>query len=86
VTRTFFNPFCLESVAQFDVPVVCLSGGLGKDAENVLAHGIDGLMSIVPRPMALEQCVTDAAELVQAAAARLCRLVSIGMKVTAARN
>ncbi|HWQ61271.1 MAG TPA: glycerate kinase, partial [Negativicutes bacterium] len=66
---------------QFGVPTVCLSGGLGKGCDDVLAQGIDGLMSIVPRPMALEECMASASALISAAAARLCRLVKVGMDV-----
>lgn len=66
---------------QFAVPTVCLSGGLGKDHEQVLDHGIDGVMSIVPHPMSLEECVNSAALLVEAATARLCRLIGIGINL-----
>ncbi|MDF2570989.1 MAG: glxK [Sporomusa sp.] len=68
--------------SQHNVPTVCLSGGLGKGHEHVLDYGIDGLMSIVPHPMSLDECVTTAEALVQAAAARLCRLIRIGMTIT----
>jgi glycerate kinase len=60
------------------VPVVCLSGGLGEGAEEVLAKGIDALASIVPAPMSLDECLARGAELVEAAAARVCRLVRVG--------
>jgi glycerate 2-kinase len=60
------------------VPVVCLAGGLGDGADDVLAHGIDALASTVPGPMTLEECLARAAELVGAAAARVCRLVKVG--------
>ena len=66
---------------QFSVPTICLSGGLGKDHEQVLQHGIDGVMSIVPHPMSLDECINSADKLVEAAAARVCRLISIGMKI-----
>lgn len=75
-------PVGVAKVAKlFGVPTVCLSGGLGKGADDVLAQGIDGLMSIVPHPMALEECMASAAGLISAAAARLCRLVKVGMAV-----
>lgn len=64
---------------QHGIPTVCLSGGLGKGYEDVLHTGIDGLMSIVPRPMILEECMEHAGDLVQAAAARACLLVKVGM-------
>lgn len=66
---------------QFGVPTVCLSGGLGKGSNDVLAQGIDGLMSIVPGPLTLEECMGSAAELIEAAAARLCRLVKVGTAI-----
>lgn len=66
---------------QYNVPVVCLSGGLGKGSGDVLDQGIDALMSAVPYPIALEECIASAAELVEAAAARLCRIISVGSKI-----
>jgi glycerate kinase len=60
------------------VPVVCLSGGLGDGADAVLAQGIDALAAAVPAPMSLEDAVRGGAALVEAAAARACRLVRVG--------
>jgi glycerate 2-kinase len=67
------------------VPVVCLAGGLGDGADDVLAHGIDALASTVPGPMALGECLALAAALVEAAAARVCRLVKVGATMGARR-
>ncbi len=61
------------------VPVICLSGGLGEGADEVLGHGIDALASIVPAPMPLEACISQGAHLLEAAAARVCRLVKVGL-------
>lgn len=63
---------------QFNIPVVCLAGGLGQGCDDVLQQGIDGLMSIVPRPMPLEECMASGIMLIEAAAARLCRLIKVG--------
>ncbi len=60
------------------VPVICLSGGLGEGADDVLAQGIDALAATVPGPMPLEACMAQGAALVEAAAARACRLVKVG--------
>jgi glycerate 2-kinase len=60
------------------VPVICLSGGLGEGADDVLAKGIDALASTMPGPMTLEEAVARGAALVEAAAARVCRLIKIG--------
>ncbi|MBP1773856.1 MAG: glycerate kinase, partial [Holophagaceae bacterium] len=44
-------PVGVAAVARrHGVPVVCLSGGLGDGADEVLAHGIDALASVVPQP------------------------------------
>ncbi len=64
---------------QFGVPAVCLSGGLGKGCDAVLEQGVDALMSVVPQPMTLEDCMCSAAELISAGTARLCRVLKVGI-------
>ena len=60
---------------QYDVPVFCLSGGLGKGADDVLAQGIDAVMSICDRPLSLEECMSTGDALIESATARLCRII-----------
>jgi glycerate kinase len=60
------------------VPVICLAGGLGDGADDVLSKGIDAVASTVPAPMTLADAVAGGAALVEAAAARACRLVNVG--------
>jgi glycerate kinase len=73
-------PVGVAAVAQrHQVPVVCLSGGLGDGADEVLSRGIGAVASIVPQPMALEACISQGAELIEAGAARMCRLIRVGM-------
>jgi len=73
-------PVGVADVAKhYGVPVICLSGGLGEGADDVLTHGIDALASTVPQPMALEACMAQGAQLVEAATARVCRLLKVGM-------
>lgn len=69
---------------QFGVPVFCLSGGLGNGADDVLAQGIDAVMSICPRPMTLEECMNEGPVLIEAAAARLCRIAQAFIGTTRA--
>jgi len=57
------------------VPVFCLSGSLGEGADETLAQGIDAVMSICDRPMALDECMARGEELIEAATARLCRIL-----------
>ena len=63
------------------VPVVCLAGGLGEGADDVLQAGIDAVASTVPAPMTLEECIARGAGLVEEAAARVCRLVKVGARL-----
>ena len=70
-----------QQAKRYQVPVVCLSGGLGTGCDDVLQQGIDGLMSVVPGPMSLATCMEQAAELVQAATARMCRLIKLGREM-----
>ncbi len=66
---------------QHNVPTICLSGGLGNGSDDVLQQGVDALMSIAPRPMALNECISGASELIEQATARLCRLIRVGMNI-----
>lgn len=68
-----------KEAQKYGVPVVCLSGNLGKDYENVLDQGIHGLMSIAPGPISTQDSMLRADKLVEEAAARLCRLIKIGL-------
>jgi glycerate kinase len=60
------------------VPVICLSGGLGDGADDVLAKGVDALLPAAPGPIGLDEAMRRGAVLVEAAASRACRLVRIG--------
>jgi len=69
-------PVGVAKVAKMSgVPVFCLSGGLGKGADDVLAQGIDAVMSICERPMSLEECMAAGSTLIESATARLCRII-----------
>ncbi|MEI7703085.1 MAG: glycerate kinase [Deltaproteobacteria bacterium] len=68
------------------VPVVCLSGSLGHGAHEVHAHGVEALASTAHEPMTLEDAMSRAAELVEAAAARTCRLLRVGMRIVGRRD
>ncbi|MPN14673.1 Glycerate 3-kinase [bioreactor metagenome] len=66
---------------QYNVPVVCIAGGLGDGADDVLCQGIDGLASTVPHPMSLEECMQAGDQIVEDATARVCRLIKVGMSM-----
>lgn len=72
-------PVGVAKIAKtFGKPVVCLSGGLGDGADDVLTQGIDAVASIVPGPLSLDECMAGSESLIAAAAARVCRLITVG--------
>ncbi|MBL8260699.1 MAG: glycerate kinase [Candidatus Competibacteraceae bacterium] len=62
---------------QFNVPVFCLSGALGDGTDTLVNHGIDALLSICDKPMTLEEAMSAGERLIEAAAARLCRIIEV---------
>lgn len=68
------------------VPVVCLSGSLGDGWEEVLEAGIDAVECIAPGPITLDESMARAPELIEAAAARVCRVVKVGARVWGRRE
>ena len=60
---------------KYNIPVICLSGGLGNGANDVLSQGIDSIFSIAPGPVSLQECLTNGKALLEDAAERICRLV-----------
>lgn len=60
---------------QFNIPVFCLSGGLGGGASDVLSQGIDAVMSICDRPLTLDACMRTGTTLIESASERLCRII-----------
>ncbi len=59
------------------IPVVALTGGIGDEADQLYAYGIDAIIPIVARPMALEDAMKEAAPLLQEAAARMLRVMTL---------
>ncbi len=79
-------PVGVAKVAQeYNVPVVCLSGGLGHDYQAVYASGIAAMASTTPRPMTLDECLAAGPALIEDAAERLARLIVVGMNWAALR-
>lgn len=75
-------PVGVAKIAQkYQVPTICLAGCLGEGHEEVLKEGIDGLMSTVPRAMSLEECFESGPALIEQGAARLCRILQVGMRI-----
>ncbi|MDQ6794821.1 MAG: glycerate kinase, partial [Chloroflexota bacterium] len=60
--------------------VVVLAGALGEGWERVLDAGVTAVVPLAEGPGPLEAMIADAPGLVERAAARACRLASIGLK------
>ncbi|MDF2628022.1 MAG: Glycerate kinase [Symbiobacteriaceae bacterium] len=62
------------------VPVICISGGLGRSYQEIYEVGIDAACSIVPGPMPLAEALERGPELVEDATERALRLARIGLR------
>jgi glycerate kinase len=71
-----------DLAGHFGKVALCISGSLGNGAEEILNHGIQAVVSIVPRPMTLNECMQSAEILVEQAADRVARLLKAGMALT----
>jgi len=57
--------------------VLALVGSVGPGAEKVLDEGIDAVMSIIQRPMSLEEAIKEAPVLLEEAAGRAARIMNL---------
>lgn len=68
--------------AKKNIPVLCLSGGLGEGYQQVLEKGIRGIQSIVVQPeISLDACMRDGRRMVADASEQMARLIQIGQKL-----
>ena len=61
------------------IPVLGLSGSLGRDALDICKYGISSLMTTVNAPMTLDEALGNAEELYYEGAVRMFRFVKTGM-------
>lgn len=64
---------------QFNKVAICISGSLGRGADDILEQGLNAIVSIVSAPMTLDECMRSAEDLVERAADRVARLLKAGM-------
>jgi len=58
------------------VPAYIISGSLGKDYKEVLSHGVTAAFAIADKPMTLDECIENAAVLLENTAEMLARVIS----------
>ena len=64
------------------IPVLGLSGSLGKNAMDICEYGISSLMTTVNAPMSLEEALENAETLYYEGAVRMFRFVRAGMDIS----
>lgn len=68
-----------ERCLKYGIPVVALSGSLGKGAEQVFEHGVCSIMTTVNAPMSLKEAMNNAEQLYYSSAVRMFRFIRTGM-------
>jgi glycerate kinase len=63
------------------VPVLCLAGGLADDLPPAAALGMDAVVSLMPRPMRVEEAMQNAARLLTLAAERAANSLALGRRL-----
>lgn len=70
------TPFGVAKVAQsHGVPVVLLAGSIGEGIDVLYEHGVSAALSIVNRPMTLEEAMRHAGPLLEQSAEQLIRMI-----------
>jgi len=68
-----------EAAKPYNLPVIALVGMIGEEASKVYAYGVDSIMSLVDKPMSLEEAMCEGKELLENAAERMMRMIKVGM-------
>ncbi|AEE13993.1 glycerate kinase [Thermodesulfobium narugense DSM 14796] len=70
-----------KAAKKYNIPVVCISGGLSEGYESVYESGIDAIISISTGPLSLEECMLNGSNLLKSATKRLIRTLNVGMLI-----
>jgi glycerate kinase len=74
------TPYGVAKLAKkYNIPVIAIAGGIGKDAEDLYSKGFDSIFSIVDKPMTLEDAMENSELLVQKTAERIMRVLKINV-------
>jgi glycerate 2-kinase len=63
---------------KYGKPVVGIAGSLGADHQLLYAEGFDALISIMDKPMSIEEAIENAAELLKSTACNIAHFINIG--------
>src|SRR5690606_29509312 len=65
------------------IPVIAITGTIGKGAEMNYSAGIDAYFSIIPKPTTLEKAILNAPRWIEDSTEAAMRQVSIGLSIAA---
>jgi glycerate 2-kinase len=71
---------------KYDIPVIAITGTIGKGADLNYHAGIDAYSSIIPRPTTLEKAITKAPKWIEESTESVLRQVSIGWEMAQRKN
>ena len=72
------TPYGVAGLAKkYNLPVIAIAGGVGKDAHTLYEKGFNSIFSIVDRPMSLEEAMANTYVLLQNTAERIIRTLLI---------
>ena len=66
---------------KYNIPVIAICGSLGKNYQDVHSHGIDAVISIIPKPMTLKKATDNAYELIANTSEQLFRVLKNGQLI-----
>lgn len=74
-------PYGVAQVAsKYGVPVIAITGGIGKGANTLYNKGFNSIFSIVDRPMSLNEAMENGSMLLEDTAERIMRTLKINLK------
>ncbi|WP_245976032.1 glycerate kinase [Paenibacillus prosopidis] len=65
---------------KFNVPVICISGGITSDVQGLYEQGINVIVGVAQRPMTLEEAMIHAPALIRHAVSSVIRTLMITMR------
>lgn len=74
------TPYGVAKVAKkYNIPVIAIAGGIGKDAQTLYEKGFDSIFSIADKPMSLEDSIKNCPILLETASERIMRTLAINL-------
>lgn len=73
------TPYGVAQVAKkYGKPVIAVAGTIGKGVDELYSKGIDAVISILDRPLSLEEAIEETPALLEATGERIGRLLILG--------